>query len=262
MKYTYATLLSTPRYLHGVIVLHASLKKYGKSKYPFICVCSNDIPDECLEKLRKNGISYHVLTERALNGVSFPQQKEGWQHWSYSFDKLLLWGLEEYDKVVFIDSDMLVLSPIDDLFERPNMSAVAAGNFKYPDWTRLNSGLMVFRPSKTVMNELLSLIKPTIEEFENKESSVGDQDVINNYKKDWPQTQSLHISEEYNVFYNLLVDYNKTKLPPPRVVHFVGGTKPWFHLPLKARLRYIIRLFLHNKDCFWPYMKYMRLLYL
>lgn len=214
MKYIYATLLSTPRYLQGIMVLYASLKKYGKSKYPFLCVCSKDIPEDCLEKLRKNGISYHVLKERALDGIKMPQQKNGWQHWSYSFDKLLLWGLEEYDKVVFLDSDMLVLRPIDNLFEQPDMSAVAAGNFEYPDWTRLNSGLMVFKPSKSVMKELLSLIKPTIEEFEHKGSSVGDQDAINNYKKDWPQTPSLHLSEEYNVFYNFLVDYNKAELPP------------------------------------------------
>jgi len=262
MNFTFATLLSTPSYLPGVKVLYRSLKKYGRTKYPFVCVCSMELPEYAFKYLNKWKIPYLKLEHKALDLIEFPKQNVEYAHWNYTFDKLLLWELEEYDKIVFLDSDMMVVSPIDELFEKLDMSAVAAGKFMFPEWIELNSGLMVFEPQKDIARKLLSLIKPTIEEFSKEGKSVSDQDVLNNFRKDWPQCTHLHLGEEYNVFYSFLQDYHKQQLPPPKIIHFVGGIKPWNVMPVKQRLRYILQVFRHKRDCFSPYLKYMRLLYL
>ena len=47
--------------------------------------------------------------------------------WNYS--KLSIWELIEYDKVIFIDSDLVVLKNMDRFFVYPQLSA--AGNDKW-----------------------------------------------------------------------------------------------------------------------------------
>jgi alpha-N-acetylglucosamine transferase len=74
---------------------------------------------------------------------------------------------------------MYVDKNIDELFDLPNMSATIAGKHYYPDWTNLNSGLMVITPKEGVLEGLKEIL------FSKKfESHVGDQDIIGNYF-DW-----------------------------------------------------------------------------
>ena len=43
---------------------------------------------------------------------------------SVTISKIHAWTLTEYEKCVFLDADCLVLKPIDELFERKELSAV------------------------------------------------------------------------------------------------------------------------------------------
>ena len=46
---------------------------------------------------------------------------EGWVNSGYT--KLHIWDMTEYDKVVYIDADVLVLENVDELFDRPSPAA-------------------------------------------------------------------------------------------------------------------------------------------
>ena len=37
-------------------------------------------------------------------------------HWNNCFDKLLIFGMTEFDKLIFLDSDMYIIENIDHLF--------------------------------------------------------------------------------------------------------------------------------------------------
>ena len=63
-KISYITLLSTPNYLDGVIVLFKSLRQY--SQMPFHCICSKSLPQICIERLKKEGIDTLKLTDPAF----------------------------------------------------------------------------------------------------------------------------------------------------------------------------------------------------
>ncbi|MFC7877363.1 polysaccharide pyruvyl transferase family protein [Isoptericola sp. NPDC057391] len=52
--------------------------------------------------------------------------------------------LREYDRVVTLDTDMVVVAPIDDLFERPSDLAAVPQLFDSEDGRKLNSGLLAF----------------------------------------------------------------------------------------------------------------------
>ena len=69
-----------------------------------------------------------------------------------TFTKLHAWKLTEYHKCVFLDSDVMVLQNIDDLFDRPEISA--APDIGWPDC--FNSGVFVFVPSLTTHSALIT----------------------------------------------------------------------------------------------------------
>lgn len=258
MKKAYVTLLSSPSYILGVLGLYRSLRKYGKTEYPFLCVCSQCMTEEDLKPLKYEGIECWGLEYSALDGVNLPNSNQGYEHWIYTFDKLLLWGLTAYDKLVFLDSDMMVLSNIDDLFDKPPMSAVQAGFLLHNDWNRLNSGLMVIKPDMEVCDRLISQLPMTIQSYNAVKSGVGDQDVINDVFPNWSNEEELHLLEGYNMFFKHLTIYHKRfgfQMKDIKVVHFIGKQKPW-HDNCIRKIYNFVYLIIHNPygcKLYWHY---------
>ena len=256
MKKIFATLLSTPNYLSGVKMLYRSLKYSGNTNHPFVCFCSKDLPQYCIDELTTNGIQCIHLEHSALDGIPniTDIKNENYTNWIYTFDKLLLWGMSMYEKIIFLDSDMIVLKQIEELFEHPDMSAVQAGRFKYPDWVRLNSGCIVFSPNMTVLNGLLSTIPHAIEERQKKGYEVGDQDVLNYFFRTWPNDIPLHLDECYNCFFTNLPEYKNYFGKSPKIIHFIGSCKPWMYKGFFGEIIYIYRLLRYKRPCLFPYL--------
>lgn len=72
-----------------------------------------------------------------------------------TFSKLHVWKILEYTKCVFLDADTLVLTNVDELFERDEFSA--APDIGWPDL--FNSGVFVAVPSLTTFSALVDLAK-------------------------------------------------------------------------------------------------------
>ena len=168
----------------------------------------------------------------------FPLIKKQNIFWNYTFDKLLIWGLTQFEKVVFLDCDMLIVRNIDGLFEHEAFSAVSADS-SYPgneSWVGgLNSGLMVIVPDKEVERQLLQTISIVVNDCTKRNLMVGDQDVIKRFLPDWGKCDSLHLDEGYNIFADHLTYYIrhlgyslKGKMGKAvYVIHFIGKSKPW-----------------------------------
>ncbi len=73
-----------------------------------------------------------------------------------NFVKLRLWQLTDYASVIFIDADALVLRNIDRLFDYPEFSAAPNVYESLADFTRLNSGVFVARPSQATFEAMLT----------------------------------------------------------------------------------------------------------
>lgn len=72
-----------------------------------------------------------------------------------TFSKLHVWKMVEYTKCVFLDADALVLSNVDDLFERDEFAA--APDIGWPDL--FNSGVFVAAPNIATFSALVNLAK-------------------------------------------------------------------------------------------------------
>lgn len=234
--YSYITVLSTDNYLYGVIILYHSLKN-TKTKYNFLCLTTPNIKNET-----KNILKQHNIKTENIQSITNPYNNDPNDRKIHNYSKLNIFNLHQFKKIVYLDADMLILQNIDELFNKPHMSAVNANGLleKYKNWNHLNSGIMVIEPNKKLFND----IKSKIGKIE-KEKNRGDQEFLQNYYKEWPNNKELHLDYCYNSINNNLDDYkqygyyidtkiytNNNSYDPKRIkiIHFTGQNKPWSHM--------------------------------
>ncbi|MCT3342149.1 hypothetical protein EFP49_04900 [Lactobacillus johnsonii] len=243
-KKVYMTLLGSDNYLIGTLALAQSLKNV-KSKYPLVVMVTNNVSEKSINVLKQKKLQYIKIDKIQVSNQAIHENEEGgYSNWSNTFSKLAIFGFTQYEKIVFLDSDMLILKNIDNLFEKEHMSAVVAGK-SYPgneDWRDLNSGTMVIVPKKDEDKRLLQVLNDST--FFGK---FGDQDIIQLGYPNWKKKPSLELGEEYNLFSKHEPYYvGKNILNHSiKVIHFVGKDKPW-NMDKKQRLRYCARVVKNN----------------
>ena len=235
----YVTLLSTESYLPGVLALHESLRRTA-TPYPFATAVSAHIAPEIDFVLQRAGI----IVRRIPVSTAIPKDMiENNGHWGHTFDKVHLFGLAEFEKLVYVDSDMIVLENMDELFEKPHMSAVPAGLLVHKDWTRLNGGLLVIEPKEKLADGIFAMLPQALAEVAAMGlTASGDQDLLNAYYPAWRRTPELQLDQGYNMFQcylDLHIEQHGFRLPrkfsksagdggqPIKIVHFIGARKPW-----------------------------------
>ncbi|XP_042419545.1 UDP-glucuronate:xylan alpha-glucuronosyltransferase 1-like isoform X1 [Zingiber officinale] len=139
----YVTILhSAEQYVCGAIAAAKSIRLAG-SKRDLVVLVDKTIGEEY-----RRGLADAGWKVRMIRRIRNPKAKrDAYNEWNYS--KFRLWQLSDYDKVVFIDADLLVLRNADFLFSLTELSAV--GN----DGTLFNSGVMVVEPSECMFRLLM-----------------------------------------------------------------------------------------------------------
>eukprot|EP00899_Mesostigma_viride_P007685 jgi/Mesvir1/16918/Mv15780-RA.1 len=158
--------------------------------------------------------------------------------------KGVLLGLTEYAKVVYLDSDMLILSDFSEIMDTAMGTAASGLIYGEP----LNAGFFVVEPNADVMNLFINIFKTS------KYTEYGFNDAWEVEGRDWTFAGSF--SDQGSLFYlfkfilksgvwldPFLYGYPAcaTQLPPPhfmypKVVHFKGRCK---HLPMGEVGRYV-----------------------
>ncbi|KAL6703909.1 hypothetical protein ACN47E_008945 [Coniothyrium glycines] len=112
-KKVWTTLITNTAYLTGLLTLDYSLKKHG-TKYPLVALYTDTFPAEGHKALDERGIpKQHVKYLLPTATKDYSNDPRFYDCWS----KLTPFSLVEYDRVVQLDSDMLVLKNMDELME-------------------------------------------------------------------------------------------------------------------------------------------------
>ena len=111
--YAWVTLLTQPDYLVGVKALHRSLKQ-SNTRWPLVVMATEAIPQADRAALQAEGCVVQQVDPIYPN-------RELEQHYASAqfgevWTKLRAWQLTAYERVVFLDADMLVLRNMDELF--------------------------------------------------------------------------------------------------------------------------------------------------
>lgn len=210
-RQAYATVLhSSDAYVCGAIATAQSIRLSGSTKDMVALVDHASISADQRAALAAAGWQVRPM-ERIRNPHAVPGTYN-----EYNYSKLRLWQLlaGDYDVVVFVDSDQLVLRNIDFLFGSQASSSISAtGN----SGSLFNSGVMVLEPCSCTFEMLMASVQEVVS------YNGGDQGFLNEAFVWWHR-----LPHALNVLkYNLAVSS-----PAPAhyyVMHYLG-IKPWMCL--------------------------------
>lgn len=197
-RYAYVSFISDSRYIPGFLTMQESMKRVN-TKYPLIAALPPDASKTLIKDLDNNNIKYVFLDNSA-----FPLKKEdfkGLLNFYYSFERLGILKLTQFDKVVYLDSDLLFISNSDDLFDKPHFSSVVSGKCSHPSWEDLCSGLIVIEPSVSFYNDIIASYDKAkaFRLSENGHERICDQDLFTVYNDFyWRKHKELHLQETYD----------------------------------------------------------------
>lgn len=234
MKQVYLTALTNERYLPGAMALARSLQEV-KSRYDLAVMIPAEKEDSLGKAIREYGIldiPGTFLLPR--DDVRVPEigtvVEDKYSYWRDSFFKLQAAGCTEFDRIILLDCDQMVVKNIDHLFEKPEFTATTCGRCVHADWLSLSAGLLVLKPSRELHQELISLILPSIQFKQEKGLQAGDQDVFNRACPEWKNRPELYIPEKYNICWGWISDLCRKEGVTPKdfyMIHFPGKEKPW-----------------------------------
>ena len=186
-KYAYVTLLSSNNYIWGVIGLNYSLKK-NNCKYPLIVITTDDISQENLDLLKKENIIIKLVKKQIF-------QKSDHHRYGTCINKLYLFGLNEYEKLFFLDADCIVIYNLDFLFnyELPIFSIIPDIKTSY-NRGYIWGGAFLIKPSLK-LEEYFFQIAPDFD---------TDEEILN----DFFQNFNFKI---FDANFFIIHDYNSTK---------------------------------------------------
>ncbi len=150
----------------GVRVLGQSLLDTGTAK-DRVALCTNTVSDETKELLQADG--WIIKPVSTIN----PYSKRRSDYYFSAYSKLHVWNMTEYERVVYLDSDVLVLTNIDHLFDCGTFCAAYEVLYYI-----FNSGVMVVEPSTTVFNDMMRKVS-TLKSYDH-----ADQGFLNAYFED------------------------------------------------------------------------------
>ncbi|KAG2306168.1 hypothetical protein Bca52824_025916 [Brassica carinata] len=210
----YATVLHSAHvYVCGAITAAQSIRQSGSTRDLVILV------DENISGYHRSGLEAASWQIRTIQRIRNPKaEKDAYNEWNYSMFRL--WQLTDYDKIIFIDADLLIMRNIDFLFSMPEISAT--GN----NGTLFNSGVMVIEPC----NCMFQLLMEHINEIESYNG--GDQGYLNEVFTWWHRIpKHMNFLKHFWVGDEDGVKRKKTELfeaEPPilYVLHYLG-MKPW-----------------------------------
>ncbi|KAI5295395.1 hypothetical protein KEM52_001522 [Ascosphaera acerosa] len=214
-KRVWTTLITNTEYLPGLLSLNHSLQRVG-SRYPLVALYTDSFPPEGHAALDVRGI----LKERIP--YLLPSMHKDYSNDTRFYDcwsKLAPFGLVQYDRVVQLDSDMLVLNNMDELMdlELDAPSLCGQGRLGVP-----NGGLQVVNPSKAAYAEILSRLQsPSAMAYEFADQSL----LADSFPNRWvtlPYVYNALKTMRWAGVHDVVWQDDKIKN-----VHYILSPKPW-----------------------------------
>ena len=211
MKAWLLFLSSNDYYLYLTLSVYQDLLSTG-TKYPVYCAITRDVNSSTKSILVAAGIKLLNLDNiDILNKSSLDYYKK-------ALPKLAILNLKDFDKIVYLDSDLWIKENIDELFDKPHMTAVI---------NRSPQPIINYELSKSVfcsglfvwdykVGHPLDLAKLPAH------CSWHDQSVLNYFYQDWGKCPELQLDYRYGLM-NSLSD--GIDLSDVKIMHFVNRNR-------------------------------------
>eukprot|EP01063_Lacrimia_lanifica_P023043 TRINITY_DN3054_c0_g1_i2.p1 TRINITY_DN3054_c0_g1~~TRINITY_DN3054_c0_g1_i2.p1 ORF type:complete len:561 (+),score=140.24 TRINITY_DN3054_c0_g1_i2:152-1684(+) len=224
-QYAYTIVLSNDYYLDGALALGKSLQVHSTTVRAGVADLVCLVPDGKVTPeatARLPHVGWRVVYTEDLSR-HFPKGLR----YADSFNKLAVFGLLEYKKVVFMDTDMLAMADPDDVLKTvlpgPTHIGAIGGSRRKDGAYYFQTGMMVFTPSDAVFTKMMDrfdagLANPD-KHSELKVAGARDGSFLRNYFEDRHVRISKHFSWHMSAGEK---NYGQVVM-----THFRGKFKPW-----------------------------------
>jgi len=170
--YAYVTLVTNHDYAIGARALGRSLSAVG-AHWPRVAMVTPGVQASDLELLESSGWQISTTEQLQVSEPFRARHTRQAQHAASPFSKgekplfhdpldnfckLRLWQMTQFERVVFLDADTLVIHNIDRLFGYPEFSGAPNLYESLADMHRLNSGVFVAQPSQQTFASMLAAL--------------------------------------------------------------------------------------------------------
>lgn len=211
-------------------------------------------------QVNKYNTEIHYVELEPSELIDFPILRHGLSAYLRIYSPFLI---KEVDKLLYLDSDIIIERPLDELYhtdlEDNDYAAVAdLGGFARKNYLKsigytfnrhyINSGVLLMNFKKLRQYNLKDLMIPYVNKYKDN-LNYSDQDIINCL---WERIKIL--PPQYNamtpIFYNIKNSpWNELELETarcePYIIHYVTKFKPWFlgvRHPYKSRWYHYLKL--------------------
>eukprot|EP00835_Amoeboradix_gromovi_P003712 NODE_256_length_12667_cov_0.196292.p3 type:complete len:373 gc:universal NODE_256_length_12667_cov_0.196292:1785-667(-) len=209
-SHAYCTIVTTEDYIIAAQTLAKSLKRF--SQIPLVAIVNRNMNYQPLVPYFNIIVPVEPIYSRdnRINLIDRPLES--------TFTKFYAWTLN-YSKVVYLDSDMIILKNIDELFKNDELSAVS--DVGWPDC--FNSGLLVLKPNYATFEQL------RFQAVEFGSFDGADQGLLNDYFPKWNRLPFIYnVTISVEPVYSYKPAYLRFK-DDVKVLHYFGASKPWNH---------------------------------
>lgn len=254
-KCVFVTMLTTDSFSPGCSVLCRSLRKHNANHAIYVMLTA-DVSKIIVKQLGKlcDGIilvdkiespfketdlagDAAVAVSKAAGGGSegkvggVDAVKPSWL--ASDMTKLRLWGLTQFDSIVYIDADCLVMRNVEELFGRDTAFAAAPDVFP-PD--KFNAGVLLLRPNQDVFQSMVEALAK-LPSYDG-----GDTGFLNAFYPDWYTESAVsRLPFGFNA-QRTLYWFTKDRpgywqsIQPLSIIHYSSSPKPWQQTDKKGEL--------------------------
>lgn len=107
-------------------LLHDPATRITNKNITFVVFCGKGLSEEKADRLRKDG-----ATIIRFDDVELPSWiKVGFERWSEQFTKLRVFERTDFERLLYIDADYMIMHPLDDIFQEPIIKTKAPTLFE------------------------------------------------------------------------------------------------------------------------------------
>lgn len=236
MNYIFLTYLSNDRDYKGALAINYMLKKHN-SNYKLACITLENVSDNIIIILQQDEIIlYRYSLTESLKTFNYNVDFINYLVNKHYYGKFLIYDLTIYDKIIYLDTDLLIRENIDHLFlndcteNKCYMTYDTEYNVLNNDLLlrnyTFNSGVVIFQPNKHICCQFYLNLK---EKYENNVDLLKtDQDIFQIMNDD-KIINVQHLEYKYNcpsMASNYLVKNNFLE-ENLAIIHFTLSPKPW-----------------------------------
>lgn len=98
-------------------LLHAPSTRINLSSISFLVLCSSTVSPAHKQRLHDDGVTVVDVASVPVNWWI----RTGVTRWKEQFTKLRIFQITEYSRILFLDADTMVMSPLDGIFQDPDV---------------------------------------------------------------------------------------------------------------------------------------------